>query len=757
MCGRSDVFITQFHLCSRSLFCIFSESSVYDKSSLIAKLITNETGSKLGNNILNIDNSRTKKSTLVNSNQLSKLSNTENSALQLNNGNNLNGASCFRNDKSSLNKTTTPFEKTAFSSTKQTSNSKFFFQESVERRPQLNQQQNSSSDIIKQFASFSSSSTNPHLDQPVDLKKEKKSFKNFFKFSSNKQQSSNNNSTNLKRQSELSDSKSSLTSANQDRVVDSLIVNDLVEPTNLLPKSGYTVSIESAKFAKTTSTDAKSRTDEISSLLVQHNSLPTNQQSTVNKLDNKNLKSIDSTYNSFQTTKLLNKTSTVNNSLNHSENSAHLKEENRSSTASSILPSSQSSFLSNHHNYSLNNKNQTHHLSNSKINENQKFQFNKESFDSTDSSEQIVNNLSTHHHTSDYADPQQFTKTVSTNNQVKLNLNCLNCGDQLKDHHNFKNSMSNASNPAAAAAAAMQNSDAYQHLSQLSAQQLNQLIMDQAFMPQNTSNSTHSNSLSNHGATNHDSESSEQFRRLLCRKCRPNRTGIMQHSHNSNSKFARNLHTGAMNQKYGWNALKEYSKGSIKRLKRHQKRLTGYARAMRKQYNGSGSSALASGDLSDSAHQAALANMVLNAMNTNKLNNLNNSPNFCKECYLEKMLQQSNNGLINNDYQIPNKNVPPCLSCYNNLNNALSMINTQSNFEPLAHNQKSNDFVDNALVDRFWDVEQWRNKLRKERLRKKERNVLMIVSSIAIIVFIGISYFGTILFLRLTRLQNEET
>ena len=767
---------------------------------MIAKLITNETNKKLGNNILNIDNSRSKNRKQHNSITNSCVSDNQFNH-KLDNGIltkyigqkkvhphlSANGASCTENDLNyitSLKKVTSlNSQKKSTSSTSNqqpqqpSSSSKKTFQESspqtVERKPQLNQQQSSSN--LKQLSS--SLSKNQLSEQQVELKKERRSLKKFFRFSSSANKQSTTSQSNLNE----NNSRSSLRSAsnlNQDRVVDSLIVNDLVDKTRL-SNSNFTVpvSIESAKTTnhlKTTSTNCKSRTDETTSFLIQHNS-------------NQDKKLV----NSFHHPKN-HKTSTANNSPNNSQNSQqsiHLKEANSlNSTASSILPSSQSSsFLlnTNNNNYSLT-KNQNILSTSSKKNQqllptqttkaistsdnHQNYQFNlpRTSFDSASSSDQ-----------------HQITKTISSstnknNNQdqsIKLkSSNCLNCGDHL-NLSTSKNSMSNGSN-VAAAAAAMQNADAY--LSQLSAQQLNQLIMDQAFLPQNnTSNSTHSNSLSNHGNgtnNNNDSESSEQFRRLLCRKCRPNRTGIVQHSHNSNSKFARNLHASAMHHpRNGWNALKEYSKGSIKRLKRHQKRLTNYARAMRKQYNhhhnsassgnGGGGGNLTSGDLSDNAHhQAALANMMLNAMNSNKLNNLS-SPNFCKECYLEKMLshqqqQNNSNGLTINDYQqqASNKN-PVCLGCYNN---ALSMMNTPpaNNFDlPQKMSPFKNDgadFVDSAYIDRFWDVDQWRNKLRKERLRKKERNVLMVVSSIAIIVFIGISYFGTILFLRLTRLQNEE-
>lgn len=771
--------------------------------------LESEGNRKFGNNILNIDNSKNKSTSLIN-NRLNKC-NDYSSKTALNNGitkyDKLNGASDLKADNfdttsikkvssSLLNTTLSTNASTKHTSNQQTSsgsgkkvlNTAVALHEETspqlfECKPQSSQQQYNSS------SKLSSSLSKNQLNSKVGSKK--RSLKSFFKFSSSskkkssklKSSSSTNKSTNLKNlklQTDLNLSRSSLTN-NQDCAVDSFIVDTFIDPAKL-PQTSVTVSSESADaFLKTKKNDSKLNTNETSVLFVQNSS--------INKLNN------------FYPNKLNNKISTTNNSPNYSHNSQPSIKEN--SSTSSILPFSQSSLSSspnsNLNNYSSNikpSKLASSNFTNTKTlsaTENPKYQFDllKKSFDSA-SSEHIVNHLSNHNLSDLSASEHLLTKTASSattklnqqNSKIKKNLpsfDCLNCGDHLNQldnlNYNFaKNSMSNGSNAAAAAIQMQQNADAY--LSQLSAQQLNQLIMDQAFIPQNnTSNSTQSNSLSNHGnGTNNtvfDSESSEQFKRLLCRKCRPNRTGIVQHSHNSGSKFARNLHNSAMNMhpRNGWSAIKDLSKGSIKRLKRHQKRLTSYARAMRKHHlNNSGSSGgLTSGDLSDNVHQAALANMVINAMNTNKLNGYNNSSsNFCKECYLERILTHQNNGGLVNDYQQPNKNTT-CLSCYNNLNNAFSMLNSPNYDLPppapplptqkLTSSYKSDTFLD--PIDRFWDVkkfdvESWRNKLHKERLRKKERNVLMVVSSIAIVVFIGISYFGTILFLRLTRLQNEE-
>ena len=53
---------------------------------------------------------------------------------------------------------------------------------------------------------------------------------------------------------------------------------------------------------------------------------------------------------------------------------------------------------------------------------------------------------------------------------------------------------------------------------------------------------------------------------------------------------------------------------------------------------------------------------------------------------------------------------------------------------------------------RYWDVDEWRAQLKKERAKRKERAALMAVSALGIIIFICVSYFGTLLFLRITKL-----
>jgi amino acid permease len=53
---------------------------------------------------------------------------------------------------------------------------------------------------------------------------------------------------------------------------------------------------------------------------------------------------------------------------------------------------------------------------------------------------------------------------------------------------------------------------------------------------------------------------------------------------------------------------------------------------------------------------------------------------------------------------------------------------------------------------RFWDIDEWREQMKRDRAKKSERRALMTVSALGIIVFICVSYFGTLLFLRITKL-----
>lgn len=54
---------------------------------------------------------------------------------------------------------------------------------------------------------------------------------------------------------------------------------------------------------------------------------------------------------------------------------------------------------------------------------------------------------------------------------------------------------------------------------------------------------------------------------------------------------------------------------------------------------------------------------------------------------------------------------------------------------------------------RYWDIDEWRAQIKREKAKSKERKALAMVCALSILVFICISYFGTILFLRVTKLS----
>ena len=67
---------------------------------------------------------------------------------------------------------------------------------------------------------------------------------------------------------------------------------------------------------------------------------------------------------------------------------------------------------------------------------------------------------------------------------------------------------------------------------------------------------------------------------------------------------------------------------------------------------------------------------------------------------------------------------------------------------------RSRSFADLGLRSnyRFWDIDEWREQVKRDQAKKRERRSLIIVSAFGIIVFICVSYFGTLLFLRVTKL-----
>lgn len=94
----------------------------------------------------------------------------------------------------------------------------------------------------------------------------------------------------------------------------------------------------------------------------------------------------------------------------------------------------------------------------------------------------------------------------------------------------------------------------------------------------------------------------------------------------------------------------------------------------------------------------------------------------CSICY--KASCQSINRQLNGDFY--------------GLNRSRSMVEP---VKPIARNY------------RYWDIDEWRAQIKREKAKSKERKALAMVCALSILVFICISYFGTILFLRVTKLS----
>ena len=58
---------------------------------------------------------------------------------------------------------------------------------------------------------------------------------------------------------------------------------------------------------------------------------------------------------------------------------------------------------------------------------------------------------------------------------------------------------------------------------------------------------------------------------------------------------------------------------------------------------------------------------------------------------------------------------------------------------------------------RFWDIDDWRAQVRRQKVKRKERRTLLTVCVVGIIVFIAVSYFGTLLFLRITKFPTTSS
>uniref|UniRef100_T1KHA3 Uncharacterized protein n=1 Tax=Tetranychus urticae TaxID=32264 RepID=T1KHA3_TETUR len=59
-------------------------------------------------------------------------------------------------------------------------------------------------------------------------------------------------------------------------------------------------------------------------------------------------------------------------------------------------------------------------------------------------------------------------------------------------------------------------------------------------------------------------------------------------------------------------------------------------------------------------------------------------------------------------------------------------------------------YDDDHLMSHLCDIDSWHRRRKRETLKKKERAIIAILSIVAVLIFIAMSYFGTILFLRIT-------
>jgi hypothetical protein len=234
-------------------------------------------------------------------------------------------------------------------------------------------------------------------------------------------------------------------------------------------------------------------------------------------------------------------------------------------------------------------------------------------------------------------------------------------------------------------------------------------------------------------------------RRSVCSKCKQGRTNGASVAPATSASAAVQLS----------HLLRKAGKGSLKRLRDHQKRL-------RKQI------LLATHNSSNLAHASAL--------------NHGKHPSFCPDCDVQSPNRHPF-AATTTDYGHMGAGHGYCVECaaaairsssnpkaYWNAN-ALQMhhahdlhLPTYAAEQPMATSMDQPDACRHDNHQRSsatqppltWDVEQWRRKLRKQRLKRKERNVLMLVLSVAILLFIGISYFGAILFIRTTRMQDTQ-
>ena len=106
----------------------------------------------------------------------------------------------------------------------------------------------------------------------------------------------------------------------------------------------------------------------------------------------------------------------------------------------------------------------------------------------------------------------------------------------------------------------------------------------------------------------------------------------------------------------------------------------------------------------------------------------------CSQCSpMDDMRRSNNHLLLNNDHRVRNHHHPHRLQ-----------VGRSKSFHMNPLDSKLNNY-------RFWDIDEWRAAVKRQKIKKKERRALLTVCVVGIIVFIAVSYFGTLLFLRITK------
>lgn len=96
-----------------------------------------------------------------------------------------------------------------------------------------------------------------------------------------------------------------------------------------------------------------------------------------------------------------------------------------------------------------------------------------------------------------------------------------------------------------------------------------------------------------------------------------------------------------------------------------------------------------------------------------------------------------------------------CHICKHDEDNRLSGLYPSIGVTGLGRSSKADcpyslAYDDDHLMSHLCDIDSWHRRRKRETLKKKERAIIAILSIVAVLIFIAMSYFGTILFLRIT-------